>query len=151
VPLRCEQIAADELLETVARRFGARAAVEGRSLEVDDTSAALSGDRIRLEQALANLVDNAFRHGAGTVRLAVSAGNGLVELRVADEGTGFPADFLPHAFERFSRPDGARSGGTAGLGLAIVAAVAEAHGGSASAANDGGALVTISIPRDQES
>ncbi len=151
VPLRCEQIAADELLETVARRFGARAAVEGRSLEVDDTSAALSGDRIRLEQALANLVDNAFRHGAGTVRLAVSAGNGLVELRVADDGTGFPTDFLPHAFERFSRPDGARSGGTAGLGLAIVAAVAEAHGGSASAANDGGAVVTISIPRDEES
>ncbi len=147
VPLRREPIAADELLETVARRFDARAAVEGRALEVDDTSAALSGDRIRLEQALANLVDNAFRHGAGTVRLVVSAGNGVVELRVADGGAGFPTDFLPHAFERFSRPDGARSGGTAGLGLAIVAAVAEAHGGSASAANDGGAVVTISIPR----
>ena len=148
VPLRREPIAAHELLETVARRFDARAAVEGRALEVDDTSAALSGDRIRLEQALGNLVDNAFRHGAGTVRLAVSAGNGVVELRVGDDGAGFPTDFLPHAFERFSRPDGARSGGTAGLGLAIVAAVAEAHGGSASAANAGGAVVTISIPRD---
>jgi signal transduction histidine kinase len=151
VPLRREPIAAVELLETVARRFDARAAVEGRALEVDDTSAALSGDCIRLEQALANLVDNALRHGAGTVRLAVSAGNGGVELRVADDGAGFPTEFLPHAFERFSPPDGARSRGTAGLGLAIVAAVAEAHGGSASADNDGGAVVTISIPRGQES
>jgi signal transduction histidine kinase len=85
------------------------------------------------------------------VRLAVSAGNGGVELRVADDGAGFPTEFLPHAFERFSPPDGARSRGTAGLGLAIVAAVAEAHGGSASADNDGGAVVTISIPRGQES
>ena len=82
------------------------------------------------------------------MRLATTTENGVAELRVADDGAGFPTDFLPHAFERFSRPHGARPGGTAGLGLAIVAAVAEAHGGTASAANDGGAVVTISIPRE---
>ena len=147
VPLRHEPIAAHDLLETVARRFDARAEVEGRALEVEDTSVSLDGDRLRLEQALGNLVDNAFRHGAGTVRLGSTARNGDVELRVADDGAGFPSEFLPHAFERFSCPDGARSGGTAGLGLAIVEAVAEAHGGSVTAANDGGAVVTISIPR----
>ena len=146
VPLRHVRIAAHELLETVARRFDARAAVEGRTLDVDATSVSLSGDRLRLEQALGNLVDNAFRHGAGTVRLSTSAENGVVVLLVADDGAGFPTDFLPHAFERFSRPDGARSGGTAGLGLAIVAAVAEAHGGTANAANDRGAVVTIALP-----
>ena len=50
-------------------------------------------------------------------------------LRVSDEGHGFPPDFLPHAFERFSRADAARTDGGAGLGLAIVDAVARAHGG----------------------
>ena len=65
-----------------------------------------------------------------------------------DEGPGFPPDFLPHAFERFSRPDEARSGGGAGLGLAIAQAIAAAHGGSAGAANRSarGADVWLSIP-----
>ena len=66
-----------------------------------------------------------------------------------DEGPGFPPGFLPRAFERFSRPDDARSGGTAGLGLAIVDAVAQAHGGTARASNERGA-VTIALPLDGE-
>ncbi len=116
VPLRREPIAAEDLLETVARRFAARAAEHGRSLDVDGSNVRLEGDRLRLEQALGNLVDNALRHGAGAVRLEASSADGTVEFRVSDEGTGFPHDFLPHAFERFSRPDSARSGGSAGLG-----------------------------------
>ena len=65
---------------------------------------------------------------------------------MSDDGPGFPAGFLPHAFERFARPDSGRSrgdGGT-GLGLAIVRAIAVAHGGVATAANKpgGGAVVT---------
>ncbi len=63
--------------------------------------------------------------------------------RVSDEGPGFPPDFAPRAFERFSRADEARSGGGAGLGLAIVAAVARAHGGSVEAE---GSEVVLSIP-----
>jgi signal transduction histidine kinase len=146
--LRREPIAADDLLWTIARRFAPRAEAEGRSVEVvGATGVQLAGDRLRLEQALGNLVDNALRHGAGPVRLEASSANGVVELRVADDGPGFPPGFLPRAFERFSRPDDARSGGTAGLGLAIVDAVAQAHGGTARASNKLGA-VTIVLPLD---
>ena len=147
--LEPEPVAARELLETVAARFGARAAEAGLTLEVD-ASAALEGrgDRARLEQALGNLVDNALRYGAGTIRLEAEAENGSVAFRVGDEGEGFAPEFLPHAFERFSRADGARVAGSVGLGLAIVEAIARAHGGTATAANtaSGGAVVTVRLP-----
>jgi signal transduction histidine kinase len=108
----------------------------------------VTGDRLRLEQAVANLVDNALRYGNGPVRLEARTENGWVALSVSDEGTGFPPAFLPHAFDRFTRADAARSGGGAGLGLAIVDAIARAHGGKATVANrDGaGAVVTMLIP-----
>ncbi|MEA2144378.1 MAG: two-component system, OmpR family, sensor kinase [Solirubrobacteraceae bacterium] len=100
---------------------------------------------MRLEQALGNLVDNALRYGSGTVRLMAREDGGGVVLSVADEGAGFPAGFLPHAFERFTRADVARARGAAGLGLALVQAVARAHGGLATAANlpGGGAVVAL--------
>ncbi len=71
-------------------------------------------------------------------------------VRVADRGEGFPQEFLPHAFERFSRPDVSRSlhnGGT-GLGLAVIASIARAHGGWVTARNreDGGAAVELALP-----
>jgi signal transduction histidine kinase len=102
----------------------------------------------RLEQALRNLVDNALGHGAGTVRMEGTGGVDAVEIHVRDAGTGFPDDYLSHAFERFSRPQVARSGGGTGLGLSIVEAIARAHGGSAHAANgrDGGADIWIVLP-----
>jgi signal transduction histidine kinase len=101
-----------------------------------------------MEQALGNMVDNALRHGAGTVTLRAVSRNGRVELHVIDEGAGFPPAFLPAAFERFARADEARSRGGTGLGLAIAAAVAHAHGGEAHAANrkDGGADVWVALP-----
>jgi signal transduction histidine kinase len=140
-----------ELLGTVAGRFEARASGAGRPLEVAAADEMLTGDRLRLEQALGNLVDNALRYGAGTVRLEAIAENGSLVLRVSDDGAGFPPDFLPHAFERFSRADAARGGGGAGLGLAIVDAIARAHGGAASATNrsGGGAEIALRIPADR--
>ena len=148
LPLRTEPIVANDLLETVARRFDARATSEGRTLEVRSDALSLAGDRLRLEQALGNLVDNALRYGTGTVRLEAQWHDGEVELRVVDEGEGFSPDLLSVAFERFTRRDEARGDGAAGLGLAIVDAIARAHGGTASATNGpgGGAVVVLVLP-----
>jgi two-component system, OmpR family, sensor kinase len=142
-------IRARELLENVAQRFAARAEEAGLDVEVDAPAAlAGSGDRALLEQAVGNLVDNALRYGSGTVRLEAGADNGSLSLAVSDEGQGFAPEFLPRAFERFTRADASRAGGSAGLGLAIVEAIARAHGGTASAENTsrGGARVAVRLP-----
>jgi len=147
--LRLETIRARDLLDSVQNRFAWRAAEHGRSLVVEGpVELELNGDRLRLEQALGNLVENALRHGDGTVRIAARRADPGVELVVTDEGPGFADGLLERAFDRFSSGDESRSGGGAGLGLAIVDAIARAHGGSASARNvdGGGAEVRISLP-----
>jgi len=147
--LDAKPVRAQELLDTVARRFERRAQAAGLALEVEAPSELTTvGDPVRLEQALGNVVDNAVRYGAGTVRLEARRQNGDVELCVSDQGAGFDPEFLPHAFERFSRDDGGRVRGSTGLGLAIVRAIARAHGGTAAARNGagGGAEVTLVLP-----
>jgi two-component system, OmpR family, sensor kinase len=149
LPLRREAVAVKELLARVAERYEPAAVADGRSIEVvAPNGLVVDADLPRLEQALGNVVDNALRHGAGTIRLSADPADDRVELHVLDEGAGFPADFLPQAFERFSRADAARTGGGAGLGLAIVSVIAKAHGGTAHAANRDGAGtdVWISLP-----
>lgn len=151
LPLRHDDLFAADLLSAVREAFHARAHQSGRTIEAEPANGvAFSGDRLRLEQALGNLVDNALRHGSGAVRLSAIDRDGRVELHVVDEGQGFPPDFLPRAFERFGRADTARTSGGAGLGLALAAAIAEAHRGSAHATNQdgGGADVWLSIPND---
>jgi two-component system, OmpR family, sensor kinase len=141
----------DELLEDVRSRFAVWLHANDRQLVVaDDTAAALTGDRRRLEQALGNLVENALHHGAGTIHLAADADPQRIELHVRDEGPGFPPQFIAEAFERFTRADPARTRGGSGLGLSIVQVIAGAHGGVARAANhpDGGADVWIELPLD---
>jgi len=143
-----EPVEVGDLFATMRDRLSARAERDGRSLVFDDASPrAIEADRLRVEQALGNLVENALRHGAGTVRIWSRATDGRVELHVSDEGQGFPPEFLPHAFERFRRADTARSGDGTGLGLAIVKAIARAHGGRATArnTNGGGADVWIEL------
>jgi two-component system OmpR family sensor kinase len=147
--LRLEPVDLEALLSTVATRFEWRAAEAGREIVHEaPRKTFVSGDRLRLEQALGNLVDNALRHGAGTVRLEARPSRQTVQLHVRDEGDGFPPDFLPRAFERFTRPNVDRSGRGTGLGLSIVRTIASAHGGVAAAANDagGGADVWIALP-----
>jgi two-component system OmpR family sensor kinase len=151
LPVRAAELEAGELLSGVAGRFAARARAERRELRAEPADGVrLRGDPARLEQALANMVDNALRHGRGAVVLSAVRDGGRVELHVSDEGPGFPPAFLPAAFERFSRADEARSRGGTGLGLAIAAAVAGAHGGTARAANreSGGADVWLELPED---
>ncbi|TMK66589.1 MAG: HAMP domain-containing protein [Actinobacteria bacterium] len=147
--LKLETIDADDLFRSVATRFQWRVEEEGRDLTHEEGSAArIRGDRLRLEQALANLIDNALRHGDGCVRLDAVTANGHVELHVQDDGRGFPPRFLDDAFERFARPQARRSGEGSGLGLSIARAIAEAHGGTANAANraGGGADVWLALP-----
>jgi signal transduction histidine kinase len=147
--LTLERLSVADLLGAVAERFRARATESGRPLVVDgDAGLAIEGDRLRIEEALTSMVDNALRHGEGEVRIWAAADRGQVKLHVSDRGGGFPPEFIPRAFERFSRADAARGQGGTGLGLAIVETIALAHGGSAGTANDsdGGADIWIEIP-----
>ncbi|HET9543966.1 MAG TPA: sensor histidine kinase, partial [Gaiellaceae bacterium] len=148
LPVRGAPVDARELMEEVADRFAARAQAAGRELRVRAARSVLHADRARLQQALGNLVDNALRHGAGRIVLDATAVGGCTVLSVSDEGPGFPPGFEGRAFERFSRGDEARSSGGAGLGLAIVDAVARAHGGEARARTrpEGGAEVALFLP-----
>jgi two-component system OmpR family sensor kinase len=150
LPIRQERLEAGELLERVRDRFATRAVELGRELEVADSDTVeVDADALRVEQALANLVANAFEHGAGAVRLQAQVENGHVELHVTDEGSGFPHPFIERAFDRFSRADDARGSGGTGLGLAIVDLIARAHGGEAHVANrpEGGSDAWIALPR----
>jgi two-component system, OmpR family, sensor kinase len=147
--LKLETIDADELIDSVATRFQWRAEESGRAIvQENGAHPHVRADRLRLEQALANLLDNALRHGAGAVHLGAKTANGHVEIHVRDDGGGFPPPFLGQAFERFTRPQTGRVGEGSGLGLSIVRAIAEAHGGTARAANGtgGGADVWLVLP-----
>jgi signal transduction histidine kinase len=154
LPLKLEPLDLRDVLEDTAARFAVRASAEGRTISAEvATPIVVGADRLRLEQALRNLVDNALRYGNGDVHLVGTERAGAVEVHVLDEGPGFPPEFLDHAFERFSRGSesagGTKSDGS-GLGLAIVTTIAEAHGGTASAANraESGADVWLTLPAD---
>jgi signal transduction histidine kinase len=148
LPVRREHVAAADVLEQVAARFTARADELGATLTVEPSEIVVDADPDRLEQALGNLVENALTYGGGEIVLSARLREGRAELHVEDDGAGFPPAFLERAFDRFSRADEARTSGGAGLGLSIVALVAEAHGGDAAAANrpGGGADVWIGVP-----
>ena len=150
---RLERTSISALLAGSTEHAAVRAQEARVTLRVEapaDLVAEVDPDRIR--EAVDNLTDNALRFApAGTpVVLAARADGPRLVIEVRDAGPGFPADFLPHAFERFARPDSgrARSDGGAGLGLAIVNAIALAHGGRATAGNlpGGGAVVALELP-----
>ena len=90
-----------------------------------------------------NLVDNAVRHTptGGAVRIEVFDRG----FRVVDDGAGFPVEFRDRAFDRFSRADTARSGGGAGLGLAIARGIVEAHGGRIAIEDGPGGRVKVDL------
>jgi len=148
LPIRRDEIDLDELLGGMAVRFERRVKDTGRTITTNGGGGRASVDRLRIEQAVGNLIDNALRHGAGAIHVSTVQDGDWLELHVVDEGTGFPDGFAPHAFERFSRADQHRNSGGSGLGLAIVAAVAQAHGGSATIENGpgGGGDVSIRVP-----
>jgi two-component system OmpR family sensor kinase len=134
----------------------ARARDPHRPIEVDVTDdVVITGDEDRLRQALNNLVTNALVHTPeGTqVTLRLST-HGDAIVSVEDAGPGLDAEALEHAFDRFWRhdPNRSRDTGGAGLGLAIVDAVARSHGGTVTAENrpSGGARFTLRLPIDRQ-
>jgi signal transduction histidine kinase len=110
-------------------------------------------DRERIAGVLANLLSNALRHtpARGHVHARARRDGDLVEIAIADSGEGIAVEHLDRVFERFYRVDPARSrdsGGT-GIGLAIVRAIVEAHGGTVTATSQGigsGATFTVRLP-----
>jgi signal transduction histidine kinase len=152
--LRLQRLSVPDLLRAAARGAGTRAAGREVTVAVHVPDALdVEADPDRLRQVVDNLLDNATRHSprGGVVELRAGvARHGVLTIEVDDRGSGFPVDFLPHAFDRFHRADDARNrddGGT-GLGLSIVRAIAVAHGGEAVASNraGGGAAVRIELP-----
>ena len=138
------------LLRDVTSSFGARSEQAGIALLVDALSTdPIAVDPVRVRQAVSNLVDNALRvtPRGGTVTVRASDLDGVATVEVVDTGPGFPPELRDTAFGLFVRgPVGARSADGAGLGLAIVAAVAEAHGGQTTiAAPVAGARVSITL------
>jgi signal transduction histidine kinase len=139
-----------------ARRAVERAGEDAAKLRLDGGPFAFSGDPTLVARALANLIDNARKHGGGLDQVAVRGGRERVVFEVADRGPGFPPGEEARVFERFYRAPGASGEGEAesgrhsslGLGLALVRRIAEAHGGAVSAANrpGGGACITLAIP-----
>lgn len=140
----------------------------GAALDLDITvdvagDITASVDTARMERVVINLLNNASAAGATKVRIGATSGHGdlggrpdtrTTQIEVEDDGPGFDPAILAHAFERFARAEGSRSvsAGTsgAGLGLAIVAALVDAHGGTVTADNAsvlGGARVHVHLPR----
>jgi two-component system sensor histidine kinase MprB len=139
-----ENFQLDELVEdTVERARGRFPAVEWEADRLEPT--VVDGYRDRMERAVWNLLENAGKWSGdgGSVEVSLVGG----ELRVRDHGPGFADEDRPLVFDRFYRSAAARAMPGAGLGLAIVREVAEAHGGTVVAENarDGGAVVRLSL------
>lgn len=146
LPLQRRDTDLAELVRRAGTAHAARASSAGLDLRVTangPVEARVDPDRIR--QALDDLLDNAFRHGApgGVVSVAAASNGTNVSVSVDDDGPGLPDDVV----SANRTPDGGTP--RAGLGLAVVRAVAEAHGGALVLENraSGGARATITVPR----
>jgi signal transduction histidine kinase len=120
-----------------------------RTIRIEAPDVRVFLDPLRTRQAVLNLVDNALRHGRGTVTVIATATPTALTVDVHDQGDGFPSDLLDTAFEPFVRGSTNLPGPKgAGLGLTIVQAVAAAHGGTARVgrAAGGGACVRLDLP-----
>jgi two-component system sensor histidine kinase BaeS len=134
ISLAQESVDVDEVFERVAERHAKTAEDKQVSLIIapHEDDLRLVGDPMRIEQALQNLAANALKHTppGGMVRLDAQRAGDRVTLMVSDNGIGIPAEHLPHVFDRFYKADRSRSQSGSGLGLSIVKAIVERHGGT---------------------
>lgn len=135
------------LVSSVAGRFRAALDAEGRELSFTSPGpVVVEADRLRLEQAVSNLLDNAVRHGSGRVEVGVHVTGDRAVIQIVDAGPGLDPELLSRATEPFAH---GRTSPGAGLGLAIVRAIVDAHGGEVTLTNEGqgrGTRVTMSLP-----
>jgi signal transduction histidine kinase len=120
-----------EIASEVVELFDAAAEENGGHLDaIADQRVLVAGDRDLLFDAVANLVDNALKHGreAGQVTVEVAQRDGGAVVSVSDNGPGIPADEFQQVFKRFYRLERSRHTPGNGLGLSLVAAVARLHG-----------------------
>jgi signal transduction histidine kinase len=144
-----------QLVKDVTAVFTPAAAAKEVDLQVELLGAmpTLTVDASRMRQVLHNLLDNALKHTPenGRISVSVEQREAVLQVRIQDSGEGITSEELPHVFDRFYRIDRSRSReqGSAGLGLAIVRAIVEAHGGAVTASSSGpgqGSLFTLNIP-----
>ena len=118
-------------------------------MELANPDAILRCDPEMIRRAVSNLIENAWRYtdSGGQVKVSVSAHRGEAKLSVQDSGIGIAAAALPFLFDRFYRVDASRSSkeGGSGLGLSIVKAIVEGHGGHVSVASSAGAGSTFTV------
>jgi signal transduction histidine kinase len=149
--LRRRPVDLDDVVLDEVRRLRAETRLEVDASGV--SAGGVDGDADALRRVVRNVVDNAARHAAGRVRLALVEEDGTVAFTVEDDGPGVDPDERERVFERFVRLDDARGrngdeAGGAGLGLAIVAEVVAAHGGTVTIGDGalGGARVETRLP-----
>jgi two-component system, OmpR family, sensor kinase len=144
--LRRERVEIEELIVATARRWGPTARRDWRVHAPAEGFVNIDGEQIG--HALDALIENALRFTAEGDMIEIVAGerNGMTEIVVSDSGSGIAPDRLPYVFERFERAR--RGGGGAGLGLPMVRAIVEAHGGTVTAepSQTGGARFVITLP-----
>jgi heavy metal sensor kinase len=151
MPLLREPVRLSAVAERAVELYREVADAKGVALAVRTAGdVVVTGDRVRLEQAAANLVDNAVKYTprGGRVTLDVERAGERAELRVADTGVGVPPDELPRIFDRLFRGDTSRAERGLGLGLSLVKAIVEAHHGTVAVASTPGAgsTFTVSLP-----
>jgi two-component system sensor histidine kinase MprB len=140
-----EAVRLDLLVSEVAER--ARRLHPGREIRLDATETLVQGSPGRLDRAVSNLLDNAEKWSPAGEPIEVAVRDGGVVVR--DHGPGFSGEDLPRVFDRFYRARSARGLPGSGLGLAIVRQVAEAHGGSVTAANAAGGGAELRLALDE--
>ncbi|HXD73118.1 MAG TPA: HAMP domain-containing sensor histidine kinase, partial [Vicinamibacterales bacterium] len=121
------------IVERAVDLYRDTADVKGITLEAQtDPEVVVSVDRVRLEQVAANLLDNAIKYtpAGGRVDISAARDGSRAVIRVRDTGIGIPAGELPRIWERLFRGDQSRTERGLGLGLSLVKAIVEAHGGT---------------------
>jgi signal transduction histidine kinase len=158
---RREQLDLGAVVTDLAELYEPLAESSGVTLSAETAAVSVRADRELMSRALANLIDNALKYGGDRLEIALREAGRWVEIVVSDNGRGIASEDRDRAVERFTRLDNARTGSGAGLGLAMVSAVAQLHGGELTLADRvadgtrgggvgddaGGLVATIRVPR----